>query len=370
MAETGSSYGLGELSASGTVKAPVLPYTPADPISYRPGIALIGCGGITVHHLAAYRAAGYRVAGFYDVDPTRAKARREEFFPEARLYGSFDEALRDDSVEVLDIATHPEARYPLMAMAVEAGKHILSQKPFVVDLDEGLRLADRADSRGVKIAVNHNGRWAPHFSYISRAIAAGLVGEVSACHFSVSWNHGWIVGTPFEDIRYLVLYDFGIHWFDILSVFAGERKPLRVFASTAFSRNQKAKPPFLSQASVEYEGMQASIGFQADTLYGPEDRTEVAGTKGCIRSVGPDLNDQRVRLVTEAGTAEPELKGTWFPDGFHGTMGELLRSIEEKREPSNGARSAIRGLELCFAALASASSGEPVKPGSARKLIS
>jgi predicted dehydrogenase len=44
---------------------------------------------------------------------------------------------------------------------LRAKKHVLSQKPFVLDLDTGARLADLADEMGVKFAVNQNGRWAP-----------------------------------------------------------------------------------------------------------------------------------------------------------------------------------------------------------------
>ena len=56
--------------------------------------------------------------------------------------------------------------------AIDAGKHILSQKPFVVDLDVGEELVAQAEARGVKLAVNQNGRWAPHFSYMRQAVAA------------------------------------------------------------------------------------------------------------------------------------------------------------------------------------------------------
>ena len=52
-----------------------------------------------------------------------------------------------------------------------------------------------------------------------------------------------------------------------------------------------------------------------------------------------------------------------FPDGFHGTMGELLCAIEEGREPSHSARNNLRSLALCYAAVASAETGQPVEPG-------
>ena len=49
-------------------------------------------------------------------------------------------------------------------------------------------------------------------------------------------------------------------------------------------------------------------------------------------------------------------------------MAELLSAIEQKREPENSARNVLVGLELCFAAIASADSGEPKRPGEIRRL--
>ncbi|MGH9838896.1 MAG: Gfo/Idh/MocA family oxidoreductase, partial [Blastocatellia bacterium] len=93
-----------------------------------------------------------------------------------------------------------------------------------------------------------------------------------------------------------------------------------------------------------------------DEIEVQEDRTFVAGTGGSIASIGPSLSEQTVTLYTEAGVAQPRLDGTWFREGFHGAMGELLSAIEEDRTPSNNARDNLRGLSLCFAAVASARS--------------
>jgi predicted dehydrogenase len=57
-----------------------------------------------------------------------------------------------------------------------------------------------------------------------------------------------------------------------------------------------------------------------------------------------------------------------MPDGMGGTMGELLCAIEEGREPGHSARNNLKSLELCFAALASADSGQPVRVGDVRRL--
>jgi predicted dehydrogenase len=366
--EHDDSYGLPPGSARNEIAAPDLPYEPADPRSWRPKIGLIGCGGITIQHLRAYRAAGYRVAILCDVTEARAREAQKNFYPEAEVCTDFRDVLRRDDIEVVDLAAHPAQRASMYGPSIEAGKHILSQKPFVTDLDFGLRVVEQAEKKGVRLAVNQNGRWAPHWSWIRQAIAAGLLGEVTSVRTAVNWDHNWVAGSVFDAIHSLVLYDFGIHWFDIVTCFLGPRRPLRVFASTARTPSQRARPPLLSQALVEYEDAQAELFFDANTLFGEQDSTFVSGTRGAAASTGPDLNAQAVTLATAGGRARPALKGQWFPDGFHGTMGELLRAVEEKRQPLTAARDNLRSLELCFAAIESAARHEPVVPGTVRTL--
>jgi predicted dehydrogenase len=215
--------------------------------------------------------------------------------------------------------------------------------------------------------VNQNGRWAPHLAWMREAVRAGLVGDVIACHVAIHWNHMWIKGTPFEDVHDLVLYDFGIHWFDFLVSLVGDRAR-EVYATATRAAGQEGRPPLLAQALVSFDGGQASLVFDGATRHGALDTTYVAGTRGSLRSVGPDLGRQAVTLATEAGEARPALEGTWFNDGFAGTMGELLRAIEEGREPSNGAAGNLPALALTFAAVASSRLGRPVRPGSVGSL--
>jgi predicted dehydrogenase len=363
------------------LSAPELPYQPRDPLEFRPGIGLVGCGGITKWHLQAYRRAKYRVVALCDVDRTRAEARRDEFYPRAAVVDSVHELLARDDVEVVDITTHPPERPPLVEAALRAKKHVLSQKPFVLDLDVGEQLADLADEMGVRLAVNQNGRWAPHWSYLREAVHSGLVGAVDAVHCDVHWDHSWVRGTPFEHVYYLILYDFAIHWFDFVTTLVGATSgvftpsydsdapnPTRVYATVARSATQTIAPPLLAQVAINFASAQASLVFDAHTQHGRIDRSLIVGSQGMIKSEGMSTETQRVELITAAGIARPKLKGAWFPDGFHGTMGELLCAIEERREPSHGARNNLASLALCFAAVASAERGEPVIPGEVRKL--
>ncbi|HSU66214.1 MAG TPA: Gfo/Idh/MocA family oxidoreductase, partial [Tepidisphaeraceae bacterium] len=179
------TYGKGIERATRRIAAPRLPYEPQDPKRFRPAIGLIGCGGVTDMHLRAYKKAGYNVVALCNPHLEKAEARRREFFPKATVYSDYRELLKRDDIEVVDIATHPEIRSNQIEESLKAGKHVLSQKPFVTDLNRGERLADLADEKGLRLAVNQNGRWAPHFSYIRHAVARGLVGDVQGVHFAV-----------------------------------------------------------------------------------------------------------------------------------------------------------------------------------------
>ena len=221
--------------------------------------------------------------------------------------------------------------------------------------------------RGVKLAVNQNGRWAPHFAYIREAVKAGLIGEVIGVHVAVHWDHTWTKGTAFEKIDDLIFYDFAIHWFDFLASLVG-RRATSVYATRGYAAEQTIRPPMLAEALVAFDGGQASLVFDAHTRFGALDTTYVAGTNGSLSSTGPNLQDQAVTLFTEAGVARPVLQGAWFNDGFHGTMAELLCAIEENREPSNNARDNLLSLALAFAAIESSHTGAARPVGAVRKL--
>ncbi len=351
--------------ATAEVEAPALPYRPPRPRAPH-RIALVGAGGISFAHLDAYRAQGWTVAAICSRDPAKARARADEFFPQARVATDYDEVLARDDIDVIDLTPHPEERVGLIERALGAGKHVLSQKPFVTDLDVGLRLCDLADERGLRLAVNQNGRWSPHMAWMRAAVERGLVGDVMSVRVAIHWDHRWVAGTPFERVRDLVLYDVGIHWFDFVASLM--RRPARAVLALAAHPPGGLAPPMLASSLLDYGDAQASLLFDAATPFGPQDATYVAGTAGSLASRGPNLGEQRVELWTEAGVARPRLDGRWFNDGFAGAMGELMCAIEEDREPSNGSRANLGSLALCFAAITSAREGRPVEPGEVRRL--
>ena len=361
-------YGLSPTKEVVEITPPAVDYRPRRPRSYRPRIAMVGTGGISEFHLKAYQKCGYEVVAFASRTRSKAEDKRDQFFPEAEVYDDHHPILERDDIEVVDITPHPADRLPIVREALRAGKHVLSQKPFVLDLAEGEELVKLAEEMGVCLAVNQNGRWAPHFSYLRNAVANGVIGRVTSLDFNLQWDQTWIKGTSeFESIHHLILFDFAVHWFDITTQIMAGQEPVRVLASAVRYEEQVYQPPALASAIVEYPGAQVRLSFNAHTTLGEEDVTTVVGTKGTLRTRGPGLNEQpTMEVFLEDGQCRVPLESCWFDAGFEGTMGELLCAIEDGREPNNSARSNLKSLELCFAALASADTGQPVNVGSVR----
>lgn len=352
--------------------APELDLRPPRPVRRDRGIGVVGCGWVAGMALAAYKSAGYRVAALTDHSPAKAHALRDTWFPDARVHSDLAAMLADDAVEVLDVATHPGGRAAVVEEALRRGRHVLAQKPFTEDLDEGERLARLADDLGRVLAVNHNGRWAPHFAALLAADRAGALGAVTSADFAVHWPHDAVVQDKpgFAAMADLVLYDFGIHWFDLVSALLPDR-PATVYAQVGHRPDQRIPAPTQAQVLIGYPQAQVSMLFRAAEPRHERGGYRVDGTVATVTHEGGSLGGHGVCMITGRGPDETvthiPIEADWFAPGMAGTMGELLSAVDDDRVPLHCAASSLRGLALCFAALESARTGLPVLSGTVRR---
>jgi acetyl esterase/lipase/predicted dehydrogenase len=336
-------------------------HRPAFPKGRRPGIGIVGCGQIVRNaHLPAYAQYGCDVVGIYDVRPEATQGLGHHVF------GSFDELLADQRVEIVDIATHPDVRVELIRRAIESGKHVLAQKPLASDLDEARAVVDEAERHGVTLAVNQNGRWAPAWRIATSLIEQGAVGEVHAITHLLDRDFAFVLQFPhFDEFEHLVIYDHCVHWIDISRCWLDGKAPESVRALEYRSPGQPAetKQAWGAWIDVHYsDGSSAMVrsvgGSQTET---PGCPFWVHGSEGTIRGsilLGSDF----VELERD-GAREPfRLDGAWYVDGFAGAMAELMSALAEGREPYNSARHNLLSLELTLAAVRSAEAdGRPVR---------
>ncbi|WP_319518302.1 Gfo/Idh/MocA family oxidoreductase [uncultured Martelella sp.] len=113
------------------------------------GVGLIGCGNISAAYLARAKTfENITFVGVADMDEAAAEARGAEFGIKAM---SPEALLADPDVDIILNLTPPAAHFPVSKMALEAGKHVYCEKPFVVDVDEGKALMQLAEARGLRV---------------------------------------------------------------------------------------------------------------------------------------------------------------------------------------------------------------------------
>ncbi len=320
------------------------------------GIGIIGCGGIVNHaHLPAYRKFGFRVVACCDIREEAARQTAERFeIP--HWCTDYRELLSLPEVDIVDIAIHQQGRVEIVQAAAEAGKHILIQKPFAHRLEDALAMVEACERAGVKLMVNQQARYAPGHRLAKLLIDGGWLGQVFHLTHHVRGNQdsGWPAETP----NFLIV-DHGIHYLDLMRYWTG-REPKRVFASTVRMPGQRAVSPMVYSVNLEFDDhCMANLWFN-DVVQGRDSHYEftIDGTQGTVRGNATQLTlalkDAPVSVM------RMDLKGSWFPDAFAATMGELMRAIQENEEPAISGRENLKTLRLALAAVQSSEEHRPV----------
>jgi predicted dehydrogenase len=338
-----------------------LDYRPSFPPGYRPGVGLVGCGDIARSwHLPAYAEYGVNVVGVYDPAPEATHGICDRFPFVRRVFPSLDELLVDEEIEIVDLATRPDDRPELIRRALDAGKHVLAQKPLTFDLGAARQLVGEAEERGVRVAVNQNGRWSPPWRIATLLIEHGAIGDVLAVTHLLDRPLPPLVGTHFDELDHFVIYDYFVHWIDICRCWLDRKtvEAVRALDYRAPDQPTEAKSPWAAWVEIHYaDGASAlirSVG-EARTKH-PSCPFWVHGTEGTIRGsvlLGSDF----VELERNGVSSRYALEGAWYPDGFAGALGELVTSIAENREPFNSARHNLLSLQMTLAACRSAEEG-------------
>ena len=354
-------------SVPGAVPAPdTTPRFPAD----RSGVAILGAGAIAQSaHLPAYAKYDVGVTGVWSRTPETTSTVLERFPFVGRVYDTADELLADPDVRFVDIATGPEQRLSWISAAVDAGKHVLAQKPLTLsqsDLDALPAVLARADAAGLRIAVNHNARWAPPWRAATQLLRQGVIGQVVGITHLHDKPLPPLVGTPFDEVEHMLLTDYLLHWVDISRCWladgspAGEGRVSVVQASDSRVPGQPAESrnPWSATVSLTAQsGATVTIRIVGSAVAStPGCPFWVHGSRGSLRG-SVLLDSDRLEVDNGERTVEIPLVGAWFVDGFAGAMGELMCAVDDGRQPENSAADAGDSVRLVLAARESAEQG-------------
>ena len=141
-----------------------------------PRAVVVGTGFGCRVHVPALRAAGFDVVALVGRDPEKT-ARRAGRAGIGHACASLEDAVALGGIDAITIATPPHTHAELAIAAVEAGCHVLCEKPFAMDTAEAEAMLVAADAAGVCHLVGHEFRWASDRATVGRAIAEGRIGE-------------------------------------------------------------------------------------------------------------------------------------------------------------------------------------------------
>ncbi len=333
--------------------------------SYRIGV--IGAGKIVREcHLPAYRAAGWDVVSIASRTAASARVAADEFDISASS-GDFRDVIDDPRVEVVDISLPSHRHREVAVAALEAGKHVLLQKPMANTLEDAVAIVAAAERAGVKLAINQNGRWDPAIRACRELLDRGVFGQLITASIEMRtrqpWQEYWKDG---DDYPRLMLLGMSIHHLDQFRYLFGE--PQEITAHLASYPGQPWAGESIALYVLRYASGLLATGFD-DGFPWTRDWSEdyrIEGMDAIARgAIGWPTGDFSTLEFTTADRPDtwikPAFTRKWFPDAFGATMGELFLAIEEDREPSISGRDNLHTLRLVEAGYLSAAERRTVR---------
>lgn len=334
------------------------------------GIGCIGSGFIMRDiHLPAYNEAGFRPVAIASRTSANARAAAEQNGV-GTVYDTWRELLDDPRVEIVDIAVPPDRQLEIVREAVQRlhVKGILAQKPVAFTLAEAVEMVRACDGAGVKLGVNHNMRYDQSIRALKTLLDGGHLGEPVVGEIVMNARPHW--QDFIKPYGRIALLNMSIHHLDAFRYLFGD--PDRILVSV----RRDPSHDFPHGDGMAFYILEYGNGFRAvsiDNCYTWVDHRiewRVEGTEGVAKgTIGwPDYpagSPSTIDWTTRAMNGEwerPRWQERWFPQAFKGTMGQLMRAIQEDAEPEISGRTTLGTMALVEAAYRSAESGCAASP--------
>lgn len=312
------------------------------------------------------------LVGCVDLLPeARAATVAAGIVPAARCFTSIEHGLDATEPDAVLVTANLLGHVPAVNAALDAGKHVMVEKPFAPTVAEARELVDKAAAAGVTLAVSQNYRFFPAVRAVQHLMADGGLGELHAVEIDFRRLSGADGGRrPHHLLDEPLLVDMSIHHFDLMRTVLG-RDAVAVDCRTvnpswtlfAGPSEGSALIDFGAGLSVSYRGSWISHGeptawageWRMDFAHG-----EIAWTS---RGDGKDGWQSDAVRVRRAGAPERLELAPLARTDRAGTLTEFVTAIAAGREPENSGRDNIASLALTYAAVDSAAAGRPVPVG-------
>ena len=339
-------------------------------------VGILGCGKIAqVRHIPEYAEnPDVELAAFYNPSRKRAEEQAEKYG--GKVYDTAEELLADKSIDAVSICAANYAHAELSIKAMEAGKHVLCEKPMATTLADCEAMVECAKRTGKFLMIGHNQRLAKAHVEAKRLIDQGLIGDIIT--FRTTFGHGgpetWAIN-PGKNVWFFdkkkaamgAMADLGVHKTDLIQFLTGERV-VRTTARlvTLDKRGEDGELIGVDDNAVcIYEMSGGAFGTMTAswTYYGAEDNSTVLyGTKGIMRiyddpahSIVVKLSDgeEQVYDVEQIQTNDNQTKS--------GVIDLWVECLKNNTPPEISGESALYAMRAVFASIESSQTDRAVE---------
>jgi predicted dehydrogenase len=351
-------------------------------------IAIVGCGGIAngKHMPALSKLKNIEMVAFCDIVEERAVEASQKYGAEgARVYTNYKELLTDATIDIVHVCTPNDSHAEIAIDALEAGKHVMSEKPMAKTAHDAQRMVDAAKRTGKKLTVGYNNRFRADSQHLKKICEEGELGEIYFAKAHAIRRRAvptWGVFLDEEKQGGGPLIDIGTHALDLTLWMMNNYKPKVVLGTSYHKLSQRENaanawgPWDPAKFTVEDSAFGmivmengATISLESswalNTLEVDEAKCTLSGTEG-----GADMKDG-LRINGEKHsrlyTTEIDLKagGVAFYDGATERDIDLemrlwIKAIDEDKDPVVTPEQAFVVSQILEAIYESAKTGKAV----------
>lgn len=339
-------------------------------------VGIIGCGGIAtkVHIPALMEQPDVQIVAVCDVDRSRSKATAEKFgIP--NVFPGYEELTAMSDLDAVDICTPNDSHMAPTIAALEAGRHVLVEKPIGRNAVEAQAMVDAAKISGRKFMVAQCCRWLPDSKVLKRFIDGGAMGEMYYASIKALRRRGipnWGVFTDKEKQGGGPLIDIGVHILDTTLWLLGHPKPIAASGAT-YTKFGKRGDIFNSYGPWDYKNYTvedfaagfvrfengATLTIESSFMANIEKdklSLSILGTEGgCQTDPLKLFREEHGTLIDVTPVCVPESKM------YHGEIRGFLDCIQNDTEPPVTGEQALQLIKIFDAIYKSSEVGREVK---------
>ncbi|MED4225234.1 Gfo/Idh/MocA family oxidoreductase [Neobacillus cucumis] len=327
-------------------------------------IGVIGCGSIAQHrHLPEYQVnPNVELVAVCDINQERAMEVAEKYG--VISYTDYNELLKSGEVEAVSVCTPNYLHAPISIAALEAGLHVLCEKPMATSKEEAEAMIAAAEKNGKKLMIGHNQRFVPSHQKARQLIQSGEIGKIYS--FRTAFGHGgpenWSVegkeGWFFQKEKAFVgaMGDLGVHKADLIRYVLGEEiTEVGSFVET----NAKDFADVDDNAVCVLKTESGIIGTLAASwayVSKEDNSTIIYGEKAILRLEDDPINSLVVQYSTgevvkyELGKIQSNDAGG--QSNSH-VIEQFVNAVLQDQEPAVTGEEGMKSLEVILAALKS-----------------